>query len=459
MQWHHCKRYTEVWLLAYPTIVTMVLHNLMSIIDTIMIGMVGTAALAGVGLAQLVLATLFHLHKGVSDSVLTFTAQYAGAHHNTRCGAITWQGLYLGGGVALLTLLAIPLVQPLFQLMHPAGEAIGSGITYLRIALVGASLEVITLVLVYFLRGLGDTKTPMRISLLGNGLNVVGNYILIFGHVGAPRLGVLGAALSTTFAEGVVLLLLFRVFLSRRIATQYATRRLIPPRWDDMRRIGTLALPLGIQGLLEVGGFTLFTVLIGRMGTVQLALSHIILRLIVFAFLPVQGLAVAASTLVGQYLGGADTASAEQSGRHALHIGVLYMSALGLLFLCMPQTCLRLFTRDPQVVAMGTTLLRLVGCVQAFDALYWVCSGVFKGAGDTRWMMVVSAVYNWLVFLPLAYLLGVTYDGGVLGAWMSFAVMVLLQGLTFWGRFKHGGWKRLRLIRVDERLPQQNAVP
>lgn len=445
-------RYAEIWLLAYPTIVAMVLHNFMRIIDTIMIGRVGTAALAGVSLAQLVLATLFYLHKGVADSVLTFTAQYAGADQKMRCGAMAWQGLYLGGGVALLTLLLIPMVTPLFVLMKPAAEAMVPGITYLRVALLGSSVEALTLLLVYFMRGLGDTKTPMRISVLGNVLNIAGNYVLIFGHFGAPRLGVLGAAISTTVSECVVLVLLFTIFLSRRVAAQYGTRRLVPPRWEALRRIGNLAAPIGLQGLLEVGSFTLFTVMIARMGTAQLALSHIVLQLIIFAFLPVQGLSVAVSTLVGKYLGRENAASAEQSGRHALHIGMLYMGGLGLLFLCAPQVCLRLFTRDPEVLAMGTTLLRVAGAVQVFDAMYWVSCGVLKGAGDTRWMMVVGTVYNWLVFLPLAYLFGIVYDGGLLGAWIGFALMVLFQGLTFWGRVKRGGWKALSLLRPEERL-------
>jgi MATE family multidrug resistance protein len=91
-------------------------------------------------------------------------------------------------------------------------------------------------------------------------------------------------------------------------------------------------------------------------------------------------------------------------------------------------------------------LLRLVGLVQADDALYWVCSGVLKGAGDTRWIMVTSAVYNWLVFLPLACLFGVVFDGGLLGAWSGFAVMAVLQGLTFWGRFTGAAWQELSLL-------------
>jgi putative MATE family efflux protein len=329
------------------------------------------------------------------------------------------------------------------------------GMVYLRVALLRSSIEVLTLLLVYFLRGLGETKTPMRISLLGNGLNIIGNYVLIFGPFGAPRLGVLGAAISTTVAECVVLVLLCRVFMSRRITAQYGTRRLVSPRWADMRRIANLGIPLGLQGLLEVGSFTLFTVMIARMGTAQLALSHIVLRLIVFAFLPVQGLAVGVSTLVGRYLGREDTAGAEQSGRHALHIGVLYMGGLGLLFLGAPQLCLRLFTQDPKVLAMGADLLRLAGVVQVFDAMYWVSCGVLKGAGDTRWMMVVGTVYNWLVFLPLAYLFGVIYAGGVLGAWIGFALMILFQGLTFWGRVKRGRWKELSILRPEERLSER----
>ena len=118
----------------------------------------------------------------------------------------------------------------------------------------------------------------------------------------------------------------------------------------------------------------------------------------------------------------------------------------------MPQACLSIFTRDPEALATGTILLRLVGLVQVFDALYWVCGGVLKGAGDTRWMMLVSALYNWLIFLPLAFLLGMVYQGGIIGAWISLAVTIFLQGLTFWGRFKRGRWQQLSVIHPQEKV-------
>jgi Na+-driven multidrug efflux pump len=115
----------------------------------------------------------------------------------------------------------------------------------------------------------------------------------------------------------------------------------------------------------------------------------------------------------------------------------------------MPQVLLGLFTRDDQVVGMGIWLLRLLGAIQIFDALYWVCSGVLKGAGDTRWILVVSGIYNWLVFLPLAFVLGVALGWGVFGAWVGFAVMVLLQGGTFWWRFHQGRWQALSILSPD----------
>ncbi|MBI4640595.1 MAG: MATE family efflux transporter [Candidatus Tectomicrobia bacterium] len=444
--------YREVWLLAYPNIISMLLHNLMSIVDTIMIGSVGMAALAGVSLAQLVLSTLFYIYKGMADSVLTFTAQYFGAQQDSKCGEVAWQGLYMGGFIGLLLLLFIPLVKPLFFLMKPADDAIGPGVTYLTIVLIGESIGPLEITLIYFLRGLGDTKTPMRVSLLGNGLNVIGNYFLIFGHGGFPPLGVVGAAISTNLAEFFIVGTLFWIFLSRRIDRQYATRRFVPPDFAEMKRILKIALPVSAQGLLEVGGFTLFSVMIGRMGTAQLALNHIVLRLVVFAFLPAQGMAVAASTLVGQYLGARDEESAERSGRGALHFGVAYMGFLGLLFFFIPQAFLVIFTRDREVLAIGGTLLRLLGVVQAFDGIYWVCGGVLKGAGDTRWIMVVSMIYNWFVFLPLSFLLGMVLEGGIVGAWAGFAFMVVFQGFTFLARFKRGTWKKISLIDLEENV-------
>lgn len=437
--------YYELWVLAYPNIVSMMLHNLLLVVDTLMIGMVSTAALAGVGLAQLILATLFHLHKGLAEGVLTLTAQYVGARQEQRCGVVVWQGLYVGGAITLLMATMIPFVGPLFGLLQPAPEALASGVSYMQIALIGESLVPLSLVLSYFLRGLGDTKTPMRIIVVGNGLNILGNYLLIFGHGGLPRLGVVGAAIATTIAEGLVLALLLWACLRRQIAESYATRRVIALEKAEMQRLGKIALPLGLQGGLEVGSFTVFAGMIGRMGTDQLALNHILLRLIVFVFLPVQGLAIATATLVGQYLGARDKGRAQDAGRRAIHLGVGYMGGIGLLFVGMPQRFLNFFTDEPQVVAMGMTVLPLLGLVQAGDALYWVCSGVFKGAGDSRWILVVSTIYNWLVFLPLAFLFGMVLEGGIFGAWSACAVMMLLQGATFWGRFRRGAWKEVVL--------------
>jgi putative MATE family efflux protein len=410
-----------------------------------MIGMVGTAALAGVGLAQLILATLFHLHKGLAEGVLTLTAQDVGARREHRCGVILWQGIYVGSAITLLMVAIIPFVAPLFRVMQPAPEAFHAGVSYMKVALIGESLVPLSLVLSYFLRGLGDTKTPMHITLVGNGLNIIGNYLLIFGHGGLPRLGVVGAAVATTIAEGIVLGLLLWACLRQQVSRRYATRRLVVPEKAAMRRLGAIALPLSLQGGLEVGSFTVFAGMIGRMGTDQLALNHIILRLIVFVFLPVQGLAIATATLVGQSLGAHDKASAADAGRRAIHLGVAYMGGLGVLFVGMPHTLLHFFTDAPEVVAMGIPVLRLLGLVQAGDALYWVCSGVLKGAGDSRWILVVSAIYNWLIFLPLAFVFGVVLEGGVLGAWGACAVIMLLQGLTFWGRFQRGAWKEVVL--------------
>jgi putative MATE family efflux protein len=433
--------YQELWVLAYPNIVSMMLHNLLLIVDTLMIGMIGTVALAGVGLAQLILATLFHLHKGLADGVLTLTAQYVGARQEHRCGVVLWQGLYVGGAITLLIVSMIPLVGSLFWVMRPAPEAVSVGVSYMQVALIGESLVPLSLVLSYFLRGLGNTKTPMRITLVGNGLNIIGNYLLIFGHGGLPRLGVVGAALATTIAEGIVLGLLLWACLRQQVSLRCETRRIVSPEKAEMRRLGKIALPLSLQGGLEVGSFMVFAAMIGRMGTDQLALNHIILRLIVFVFLPVQGLALAASTLVGQYLGARDTGHAEDAGRRAIHLGVAYMGGLGVLFVAMPHTFLSFFTDDLRVMTMGITVLRLLGLVQAGDALYWVCSGVLKGAGDSRWILLASAIYNWLIFLPLAFVFGIVLEGGVLGAWGACAAMMLFQGLTFWRRFQRGAWK------------------
>jgi MATE family multidrug resistance protein len=296
-----------------------------------------------------------------------------------------------------------------------------------------------------FLRGVGDTKTPMKVTLFVNALNIGFTYLLVFGKLGLPALGVPGAALGTVLSQGIASGIYLHLLLGKKTSERYATRKLYPPDRDLFLRWLKVGAPIGLWWTLEMGGFTVFTMFVATLGEVQLAGHQIVRQLMHLSFLPGVALSVAALTLVGQYLGAGDPASAERSAKTSIKIGMLIMGSLSLLFMLLRHPIAYLFNRDPAVQEVAANLFFFLVVFQVLDALGTVASGAIRGAGDTRWPMVVSLLLSWFLFVPSVFLLGRLVGCGVYGAWTGATVYICVLGLTMYGRFKGGKWKKMRI--------------
>jgi putative MATE family efflux protein len=296
-----------------------------------------------------------------------------------------------------------------------------------------------------FQRGLGDTRTPLKITVVANLINVAGDYVLIFGKLGFPRLETEGAAIATVFANGVGAFIFFMMFLSRGNARRYDTRAAWRPRLDSMKRLLTVGGPIGLQWFLDMGSFIFFSFMIGRIGTPQLAATEASIRLMSLSFMPVFGVSIAATTLVGQYIGSEEMQYAVKSGRSALKMGFLYTLFIAFMFLVLPDKLVALINSDPEVVRIGTGVLRMAAVFQIFDGLGIVSNGCLRGAGDTRWAMFIGIGYAWCLFLPLAYVGGFLLKGGAIGAWAGATVYIIALGLTFFLRFRSGKWQAIKI--------------
>ena len=436
----------EVWLLAYPVIVTMASMSLMGVVDTLFMGRVGTAQQGAVGLGAVMSWTLMSFFNGTITAGNTFVAQFYGARRFRECGRVVWQVYYIAVLATLVVMLAVlPLVQPMVEAVGSKPAVADFASRYMKIRLLGAAFVFNNFCLVGFLRGIGDTRTPMKITLLANGLNVLLTYLLVFGRLGLPALGIEGAALGTVLSQVVGAGTYLWVFLRRRTDRQYATRRPQAPDWQLLRRILRVGLPMGMWWVLEMGGFTVFTMFVSTLGQVELAGHQIVRQMVHLSFLPGVALGVAATTLVGQYLGAGDPASAERSARNAIRIALVIMASMGLLFVILRYPLARLFNHDERVVAIAARLFLFAAVFQTFDALGTVASGAVRGAGDTRWPMVVSLLMSWLVFVPAVLLLGKVAGLGVYGAWTGATFHISVLGLLLYGRFRGGKWKYMKI--------------
>ena len=435
----------EVWHIAYPAVLTMISQTVMSFTDAVMVGRLGAVELAGVGLAGTLVWGLYSFFNGLVNGVNTFVAQDYGAGRYRNIGSMTWQGIYFAifSGVVLFVLSIYST--DLFRLLGPEADVQAVGATYLEIRMRGGLFIILWMCFSAFLRGLGDTRTPLKITVLANVLNIAGDYVLIFGKLGFPRLETEGAAIATIFANGVGAVVFFVIFLSKQNATDYATRSGWWPQLRKMRRLSGVGAPIGLQWLLDMGSFIFFSALIGRIGTTELAASEATIRLMSLSFMPVFGVSIAATTLVGQYIGSNEIPFAVRSGQSALRLGFLYTIFIAFVFLVFPGRLVGLINSDPEVVAIGAGIIRMVAVFQIFDGLGIVSNGCLRGAGDTRWAMYIGVGYAWLMFVPLAYVGGFVLKGGALGAWAGATIYIIALGLTFFMRFRSGKWQSIKI--------------
>jgi MATE family multidrug resistance protein len=437
--------YAEVWHIAYPAVLTMISHTVMTFIDAMMVGRLGPTELAAVGLSGTLTWGLFSFFNGVVNGVNTFVAQDYGAKRFDSIGRMTWQGVYFALVSGAILILVSRYNLELMRLLGPAQDVQRIGASYLGIRLWGGVFIVLYMCFSAFLRGIGDTRTPLKIVIFINVLNVAGDYVLIFGKLGFPRLGTDGAAYATVGASAVGALVFLLVFVSKKSNAMFSTRSTWRARPDLMARLSRVGLPIGLQWFLDMASFIVFSALIGRISTIDLAASTAGLRLMHLSFMPVFGVSIAATTLVGQYIGSKEIPYATRSGYTAIRMSMLYAGLMALLFLVIPRELVMLINRDPEVIRMGSMILRVAAIFLLFDSMGIASSGCLRGAGDTRWAMFIGVGYAWFIFVPLAYLGAITLKGGAVGAWGGATVYIIALGLTYFLRFRNGKWKSIKI--------------
>lgn len=432
----------RVWLLAYPIILANMSETLLGVVDTYMVGQLGVAEIGAVGLGSM-LAWLFYLPVlGLAMGLNTFVAQSYGAGSRKDCGYLTWQGLYMAVASGALILLVIPFVPMLFEIAGPSAEVRRLGVTYLQWRLIDGPAFMVAMTAASFFRGIGDTKTPMKIGIAVNIINVILNYGLIYGHFGLPRLEVQGSAMGSAIAGILGGGLYLVLFLSRRLRP-YANRTVPRFRWQDQVRLFRVGAPIGLQRFLDIGSFVIFAAIIGRLGNAQLAANQIAIQLMSISYMIGLGIGMAASTLVGQYIGAKRIELAERSAYSALKLAMGIMVFVGLTFLLFPEPLVALFNADPAVIRYGRQGLLYAALFQAFDALAVIFIGALRGAGDTRWSAVAAFIGAWVIFLPLTYLLAFILDLNFWGAWLSATIYICLLGIACVYRFRQGAWKKM----------------
>ncbi len=436
--------YRRIARITGPVLVTQASHTTMGVVDTVMVGRLGVTALGGVGVGNLLVWAVFSFFWGLLAGVNTLVAQAIGAGDRRAAGRAFWQGVYLALGSAVVIGLFWPLVPPLMRWVGASPEVQAVAGRYMQVRLLGGLGFALLLAADNLYRGLGHTRPPMWAGMVQAALNIALNYALIFGKLGAPALGTEGAAWGTVTAQTLVgAALLASVLGSRRLRRRLHLAvlwRFDPGAFATLVR---LSLPIALQVFLDMGGITVFTVLVARLGDAQIAATNAVIQAWSVAYTAAYALSVGATTLVGQAVGAGREPEARRVMRRVLKLGVGVMAVPGVLYVLFPEGLMVLFVKASELDALlpyARPLFSIVAVCVMLDLHFNVLSGGLRGAGDTTYCMLVNLGSAWLLFVPAALLVTPRY--GVVGAWTCMVLYLLAMNALFELRLRGRRWLR-----------------
>lgn len=436
-------RLKRILTLALPIIGGMVSQNVLNLVDTAMVGTLGNPALAAVGLGGFATFMCQSLILGISTGVQAMAARRKGQHRDHETAGPLNTGILIASGAGLvLSLVLFFLVPLLYPYLNSDPEVIKEGVPYLRVRVLVILFVGINFSFRGYLNAVDLSRLYMGTLVFMHACNIFLNYTLIYGHFGAPQLGVTGAgvgsSLSTILGTIVYFLLGFRYARANGFLATI-------PKLREIKDLVRLSLPNGIQQLFFSAGFTAMYWILGKVGTLELAAANVLINITLVAILPGIGLGLSAATLVGQALGREDPGDAARWGWDVVKVGLVGLGALGIPMWLIPDLLLSVFIHDPATLEVARLPMRIVGMTIAFEALGLVLMNALLGAGDSRRVMLVSIASQWFVFLPLAYLFGPVLGFGLLAIWMLQASYRALQAMVFVILWHRGHWASIKL--------------
>lgn len=452
----------ELLRIAAPTIVTMMSYPLKQFIDAWMVGLLGPDYLAAQGNGAVAAFLPISFSFGLFTVVNTWVAQHLGAGHPEKGAAYAWNALWMCmiGWVGMLAFAAF--VGPLFRMLHHAPLITQLETDYARILLAGAFFTMAARAMSHFFYGVHRPVTIMVATIIGNIANLGLDYTLIFGKFGFPALGIRGAGIATVIGGVIEFTIPMIVFLGPAFHRAYRTRihkRISLERIGEIVRLGW---PGAFQWFNEMVCWSIFmTVFIGSFGAEQNAAGWITLRFMQLSFMPAVGMSIAVTAVVGRCIGAGDRASAERRAWIGTGMAMAYMGAFAVLIVIFREAAVNVFIskrytpEQAEIVrSVGEKLLILAAMFQVFDAMGIVLLGALRGAGDTVWPGVASAMEAWVFIIGGAWL-AMRWLPALesIGPWISLAAYIILMGVTMALRFRFGPWRRITLLAPEPSRP------
>jgi len=432
--------------LALPVALENVLHMAVFIVDIIMIGRLGTAPVAAVGLAGALSFIIAMIFTALGVGTTALVARSFGAEQKAEAQTVAEQSILISLVFGLtISPFIFYFADNILILMSAEENVVALGSSYLKIVLCFFIFRLIILTGTSIFRGAGDTRTPMVITLVTNCVNILFNWLLIFGIWIFPRMEVVGAAWATSIAYTIGASLIFYKLLSRKSILTISFRRIIAVKRSIIKRILRISLPATLDASLTQMGYLFFIKIVAMLGTVSLAAHQIAIRIEALSFMPGFALAVATATIVGQSLGAGKPELARLSMRKNCQIALAMMGFFAFIFLVFAKPMARVFHPEQDVLALSAYCVMIAALEQPALAIYMVYSGGLRGAGDTLSPMIVTIVGTLCFHLPVAYVFGIVLEWGLAGIWFGAALDWILRCIAVYILFRRGRWRRIKV--------------
>ncbi len=413
--------------LAFPVMITQAGQMMVQFADNIMVGHLGTSQFAGVGFANMVFIVGFVFCTCFTQGMIPFIGQNFGSGNHRKVGEYFTNGMVLDAAVSILMMLLMFAIMPLMEHMGQDPQILGYAKDYYRLMV----WSMFPCIMFYAIRalteGVGNTKYTMYITITCNILNILLNWLLIFGNMGFPSMGVEGAAMATFISRVVMMGVGVTILLSGSIYKRYLPCiKLTALEWKKLWQLTKTSFPIAFQGLVEVTAFSIAGIMVGWFGQEAMAAHQAAQTIITFSFMVAQGVGVAATIRVSHQYGEGRLADARKAGFAATHISIALMLLAGVTFIIFNDIIPYIFVSDPVVAEIAGKMLYIASAFQLFDATQLSALASLRALADVKWPLVLSIISYYLVCIPLGYLGASVLGLGPMGVWYG-----LLLGLMF----------------------------
>lgn len=450
-RWAVTSGYREVLTLAGPLILSTGTMTVQQFINRMFLSWYSPEALAASLPAGTLAYTMLCFFIGTASYANTFVAQYHGAGQPQRIAAAVWQAIYLALAAGIIVMPLALAGRLIFSLSGHAPAVVAQEIVYFGILVCGGGVGILSSAVSAFYTGRGLTRTVMAVNIGTALLNVVLDYLLIFGHYGCPRLGIAGAAYASVASSAVGALVFLTLFLGgrdRRTYGVWAARGLDRDLFGRLLRFGA---PSGLHFMLDLLGWSLFVIFVGRLGVRELGATNLAFQVNSFVFMPMIGMSIATATLVGQRLGENRPELAARTTWSSFHLTFAYMGAFALLCVLIPHVFLLPFgaranpTEFAALSGMAARMLVFVAIYSLFDGANLIFSAALKGAGDTLFIMLTSSVLGMVLMVLPTWLVCREGRGSVWLAWGFLTLFITVLAGCYLARFLQGKWRTMRV--------------